>query len=241
MNSPTVSSTTSPARRSIVGRLIAKDLYLYRGYIAGAVVAGVGSLVLSHLLGGDAGNAGSGAPDLGILMFLTTVIAFGVSLPMIVLKEHQSKAQLFVLSLPVSPAQYSMAKVAAALVAFLVPWTVLTAGVAVATLATAAPDGPLPFFVAMMTFFLGNFCLLMAITVITQSEAATIAAILVTNISVTIYLFQVGRLPGIGEHRDGDVAVWSPAILTVLAIEVAVILAALALAIYLPSRRKDSV
>ena len=40
---------------------------------------------------------------------------------------------------------------------------------------------------------------------------------------------------------DGAVAVWSPTILGVLAIEAALILAALALAFYLPSRKRDFV
>ena len=226
------------AGSSITGRLIAKDLYLYRWLIAGALAAGIASLVLSRFTGGD--NVTTG-PNLGILLYMTTVIAFGISLPMLVLKEHQNKSQLFVLSLPVSPAQYSSAKVWAALIAFLVPWLTLTAGVVVVTVATPAPDGGIPFFVAMMTFFLGNFCLLMTVTVTTMSEITAIAGILVTNISVTVFLTQVGQLPGVQGHSQDAVATWSPAILAVLGIELAVILLSLGLALYLPSRRKDSV
>ena len=227
---------SQPSRPSLVGRLVAKDLYFYRWLIVGTLLAGVASLAASRFEDGDGVSTG---PNLGILLFMTTVIAFGVSLPMILLKEHQTRTSLFVLSLPVSPAQYSFAKVAAALIAFLVPWLGLTAGVVVLTAASAAPDGPIPFFVAMMTFFLGNFCVLTALTVITMSELAAIAGILVTNVSVTVFLVVIGRLPGIAEHREGDMAVWSPEILIVLAAELAVILRSLALAFYLPSRRRD--
>jgi ABC-2 type transport system permease protein len=226
------------SHRSVTGRLIAKDLYLYRWLILGSLLAGVASLVLSRFTGGDDATTG---PNLGILLFITTIIAFGVSLPILVLQEHENKSQLFVLSLPVSPAQYSIAKVAAALIAFLVPWLTLTVGVVVLTAATPAPDGGIPFFVAMMTFFLVNFCLLIALTVITMSWLAAISGILITNFSVTVFLVQVGRLPGIEGRSQEAVATWSPAILTVLGIELAAILLSLGLAFVLPSRKKDFV
>ena len=223
--------------RSILGRLVAKDLYLYRWLILATLLAGIASLVLLAWSDGD----GATGLNLGFLLFLTVIIAFGCSLPMILLKEHQTRAQLFVLSLPVSLAQYSIAKVAAALLAFLVPWAALTGGVVVLTLSSAAPDGGLPFFVALMTFLLGNFCLLTALTVITMSEVAAIAGILVTNVSVTVFLVHLAKLPGIaGRSQEAD-AVWSPQVLTVLGLELVVILLSLALAFYLPSRRKDFV
>lgn len=223
--------------RSIVGRLVAKDLYLYRWLIASALIAGVVSLVISRFSEGD--NVDTGL-NIGIFLFMTTIIAFGIFIAMFgILKERQDKSQLFVLSLPVSPAQYSMAKVWAALIAFLVPWLVLTAGVVVATVLSGGPNGGIPFFVLMMTFFLTNFCLLMAVVVITMSELWSIAGILITNVSVTPFLAKVGNLPGVAGRSQDALATWSPTILTVLGIEIALILLSLGLAFYLPSRKKD--
>jgi ABC-type transport system involved in multi-copper enzyme maturation permease subunit len=214
--------------RSIVGRLVAKDLYLYRWLIAGALLAGVASLVLSRFGKGD--NVSTG-PNVGILLFMTTIITFGVFISMLgILKERQDRSQLFVLSLPVSAAQYSTAKVLAALIAFLVPWLVLTAGVVVLTLLSEGPHGEIPFFVVMMAFFLGNFCILMAVIVNTASEIWPIAGILITNVSVPIFLSRVGRLPGVAGRAQDAAATWSPAILTVLGIEIALILLSLGLA-----------
>jgi hypothetical protein len=225
--------------RSIVGRLVAKDLYLYRWLIAAALVAGAASLVLSGVSEGDNVRTGMNA---GFVLFLTTIIAFGIAVAMIgLLRERQEKSQLFVLSLPVSPAQYQAAKVVAALVAFLGPWALLTGGVVALTLGSDLPDGGIPFFVAMMTFFLGNFCTLLALIAITLSELWAVAGILVTNVSVTFFLARIGSLPEVVAHRNDAAATWGPAILTVLAVEAAWIALALALAFYLPSRRKDLV
>lgn len=226
-------------KRSIVGPLIAKDLYLYRWLIAVALFAGVASLVVSGFSEGD--NVSTGV-NVGFLLFMTTIIAYGVFIPMIgILKERQDKSQLFVLSLPVSPGQYSMAKVLAALIAFLVPWLVLTVGVVVATALSGKPSGGIPFFVAMMTFFLVNFCVLLTLIVITMSEGWAIAGILITNVSVTLFLFKISRLPGIARHAQDAAATWSPTILCLLAIEIFLILLSLGLAFSLPSRKKDFV
>ena len=126
-------------RRSIVGRLIVKDLYLYRWMILGALVAGGASLAATRMSEGDGWSTG---PNVGFILFMTTVITFGVLMAMLgLLRERQERSRLFVLSLPVSPAQYSFAKVAAALVAFLVPWSVLTGGVAALKALTGEPRG----------------------------------------------------------------------------------------------------
>jgi ABC-2 type transport system permease protein len=225
--------------RSLVGRLIAKDLFLYRWLIAGALLAGVASLVVSSLSAGD--NVTTGL-NVGFLLFVTTVLTFGIFLAMtLVLKERQDKSRLFVLSLPVSPAEYSLAKILAVLCAYLGPWLVLTAGVVGLTFVSDRPDGGIPFFVAMMTFFLCTFCLLLALVVITLSEVWAVAGILGTNLAVTLFLVRVGNLPGVAGHSQDAAATWSSAILAVLGVEVALILLSLGLAFYLPSRKKDFV
>ncbi len=225
--------------RSIVGRLVAKDLHLYRWLIAAALIAGIGSLALSRIVPGD--DAATGL-NVGFLLFVTTIIAFGVFVAMAgILKERQDRSQLFVLSLPVSPAQYSIAKVTAAFAAFLGPWLVLTGGVVLLTAISADARGYLPFFVAMMTFFLANFCVLMAVVVITLSERWSIAGILVTNTVVPVFLAWLSHLPGVAGHRADAAATWSPAILAVLAGECAVIALSLGLALVIPSRKKDVV
>ncbi|HEX7705453.1 MAG TPA: ABC-2 transporter permease [Thermoanaerobaculia bacterium] len=223
--------------RSIFGRLVAKDLYFYRWMLAIALIAGVFSLVIASFSEGDGVRTGM---NLGMLLFITTIITFGIFISMAgILKEKQDKSQLFVLSLPVSAAQYSAAKVCAALIAFLGPWLVLTGGVIVATAATGRPSGGIPFFVVMMTFFLVTFCVLLAIVAITMSEVGAITGILITNLSVTLFFFSIGRSPDIAGRADEAVATWSPAILTLLTAEIALILLSVALAIYLPSRKRD--
>jgi hypothetical protein len=119
---------------------------------------------------------------------------------------------------------------------------VLTVTIAALTITLDAPlDGRLPFTVAMMVFFLANFCVLVALLLILASEAWAVAGIVLTNLSVSMFVTTVQRLPGIREYVEGPTAVWSPTILTILGVEIAVIALALGLTFFVRSRKKDFV
>jgi ABC-2 type transport system permease protein len=220
---------------SMVWRLIQKDLYLYRWLIAGSLVAGLASLVIAGM------NTMSGT--IGFILLLTSIVALGVFVAIYgIMTERKDKTLLFVLSLPISTTQYTVAKVASSLIAFLIPWLVLTVTIVALTLALDEPlDGRLPFTVTMMVFFLANYCVLIAVLLISGTEVWAVVGIVFTNFLVSVYLATVQRLPGIGEHIEGPIAVWSPTILTILGIEAAVIAVSLGLTFFVQSRKKDFV
>jgi hypothetical protein len=220
---------------SMVWRLIRKDLYLYRWLIGGSLALGLASLFIAGV------NAMSGT--LGFILLVTSIVALGVFIAIYgIMTERKDKSLLFVLSLPISTTQYTAAKVASSLIAFLIPWLVLTVTTVVLTVALDAPlDGRLPFTVAMMLFFLADFCVLIAVLLISGSEAWAVAGIVFTNVLVSVYVSTVQRLPGIREHLEGPIAVWSPTIWTILGLEAAVIVLSLGLTLFIHSRKKDFV
>lgn len=217
--------------RSVVGRLIAKDLYLYRWLIAGTILAGVTSIGVAAR-GGASGTIG------GILL-VTSVITLGVFLSIhALLSERQSKALLFVLSLPISPMQYAVAKIAASLLAFLIPWTALT-GLIVGLELTYGSAGDLAFTGILMGFLLANFCILIAVGIVTGSEFWAVVGILVTNTSVPVFMSIA--LPALRRAGEGQGAAWSPAVAATLGAEAAVIALSLGIAFYVQARRHDHV
>lgn len=221
--------------RSIVWQLIGKDLYLHRWFIAISLVAGLAALPFA----GDDGVIG----NIGLILLLTAIVALGVFIAMYgVLSERQTKSLLFVLSLPISPMQYAVAKVAASMIAFLIPWGVLTVTILGHNILYDPPaDGQLPFQAAMMLFFLANFCALLALLFVTRSEVWAIAGILVTNFGVAAYMNAVPRMPGVAGTGELPDPVWSPQILATIGIEAAVAAFCLALIFYVQSKRKDHV
>lgn len=217
--------------QSITRQVVTGDLYLYRWLMLYTMVVGLAAIF------------GSGFSDrmriIGWILLVTAIVAYGVFLVFYgLLATRQTRSVVFVLSLPISPMQYARAKVTAVLIAFLVPWVVLSGTVVGLTLGLErVPDGQVPFVVTIMGLFLANFCLLIAIGLITGSEQWGIVGILATNTSIPIFMSVI--LPAIGADPAAATMTWSSGTLLVLAIELAVIIGSLALAFYVQSRKRD--
>lgn len=220
--------------RSIVTRLVLKDLYLLRWVIVGATVAGCAAIALMPL--------SRMAGYVGALSLICTLIVLNIFLVMNgVVQERKDKVLLFVLSLPVSTTQYLAAKVTANALAFLLPWLILTAGAAVMIDATAMPNGILPFWLTVLVYLLSYYCALLAVSLVTDSMGWHATAITLGNVSVNLVIVFLLGLPSVVANHDAPTAVWTADIVTILAIELAAGAAALGLAIYFTSRRSDFV
>jgi len=220
---------------SLMMRLMLKDIYVNRILITGSLAAVLVSLYVATL--------GTTGFNIGSVLFITTIIVMGIFVAMFgVVRERENKSWMFVLSLPVSTIQYFIAKLVAALISFLLVWGLsLLATILVIVLTDSLPNGLLPFIVLMMLFMFHNFAIFLAVALLTVSEAWVGATIVVTNTSTTLFIFYLAGLPSIQENMSGPVAVWSPVIFYIMCYELSVVVAALALAMFLQSRRQDFV
>jgi hypothetical protein len=220
--------------RSIVTRLILKDLFLLRWMIAGAVVAGGAALAVMP--------RGGAASYVGAVLLICVFIVLNIVLVMSgVVQERKDKVLLFVLSLPVSTTQQIAAKVTANALAFTVPWLVLTAGTMLVIDATAMPNGILPYWMAILVYLLAYYLALLGVSLVTDSTGWHGVAITVGNISVNFLIFFLLALPSVVANRESPVAVWTADILTIIALELGAGVAALGLGMYIASRRSDFV
>lgn len=213
--------------------LIAKELYSYRWIIAAAIAAGLFSLVLA--------STGEIAFNIGALAWLTTIIASGVMLPMYgIHQERKDRTLLFALSLPISPAGYARAKMMGILSSFVVLWSALTIGAVILVLASPGiPDGLLPYLLLLSCFLLVNFSLVMCCSFLSTSEIAISAAIILTNMGVTVFMMLVGRASAIGQHMLAEAPVWNSTFFLILGGEAAAFAIALSLPLIAISRRRD--
>lgn len=220
---------------AVMYRLIAKELHAYRGLIAGAIVAGIVGLVLA--------SASGAAFNIGALFWLTTIIACGVILPLYgIHRERKDRSLLFALSLPISPARYVVAKMLGTLLSFAVVWATLTIGAVILVLAAPGiPDGFLPYVLLLSGFLLVNFSLVMGGALLTTSEAMVGAVVIVTNMSVTLFMMLIGRVPTIAEHMLAAAPVWNGSFALILLAEVAALSLALIVPPILLARRRDIV
>lgn len=220
--------------RSVMGQLILKDLYFSRWLTLGSVLSGVVSVALMPM--------STVAAYVGGVFLICVLVILNIMLVMNhVVQERTDKVLLFVLSLPVSVTQYITAKLTANFIAFAVPWLVLTSAAAVMIHTSHIPDGLLPFWLAVLTYLLFYYCVLLAVGLVSASKGWHAVAITAGNISVNLLIPILHSLPSVAAHRDGARAVWTSDILAILALEVLGGALALVLAIRFHSRRSDFV
>ena len=217
----------------VIRKLIAKELYVNRWFIAGGAMAGVASVAIATL-----GKTGF---NVGALTWLTTIIATGVMMALYgIMNERKEHALQFVLSLPLSTSGYVFAKTLGLIASFLVVWSVSSVAALLLVFAKdSVPDGLAAYLILLCVFMLANFAVVLCGALQARSEAMTSAVVIVTNMGVSLFMFTVGPLPGIQAHLWSPAAVWNSTFWTVLACELAVLAIALVLPFVFAARRRD--
>jgi ABC-type multidrug transport system permease subunit len=219
---------------SIVGSLIRKDLYLMRGAMLAAILTGSFALALMPI------NRVLSYVSAVILMCVLIVlniylVMYGVA------QERKEKTLLFILSLPVSAAEYTIAKVMATGIAFGVPWLFLTAATAIVIVVSPIPNGALPYWITLLVYLLAYYCALLGIALLKDSVGWHAAAITIGNISVNFMVPILLTRPSVSAYGDGPVAVWSSDLIVILVVELLAGFAILGCGIYAHARRPDFV
>ncbi len=173
--------------------LVAKDWYLFRWATLIYIAAGLASIAIASINREEAFY-------LGAILILTVVISLGIHLAIgMILEERTRKTLPFVLSLPVTPKEYMLAKCISTLSLYLVPWLVILGAMWTAVLIQPSiPNGVLPFFSVTLLEILAVASCLIAISLLTESMAWTIALMVTTIFSSTftwLALAEIHRLP----------------------------------------------
>ena len=220
--------------RALIARLILKDWYLSRLPLVLIGAGGTLSIGLLYVRRED-------TAEIGLVTALISAVMLSILLPMqTVVNERKNHNLPFVMSLPISPMEYTAAKVVGNLAAFLVLWAAIAVG-ALGTLArTGIFGGLIPFgmVVALAPFVV--FCLLLAVAIVVESETWAVLTMGATNVSYSFW-FLLMKIPGLPEQLKSPVAIWSRPILWILAGQITVIVVALGLTFYLQSRKRDFV
>jgi|CXWL01.1.fsa_nt_gi ABC-type transport system involved in multi-copper enzyme maturation permease subunit len=176
----------------------------------------------------------------GVLL-ITVLISVGIHLTMVtVVYERQQQTLAFVMSLPISQREYTLAKLVANLTIFGTAWAAIT----IATLAVIAsrswvPDGLIPYALTILLQLFVGYLLTLSVALVSESMPWTIGAIVAGNLLVQGVMFAVGRVPAVAAVLKTDSVLWVAPIPAILATEVAVIVGLVALTFFLQSRKTD--
>lgn len=221
--------------RSLTLRLMLKDWYLCRASLVLVALAGAFCVGLLYLRNSSSSLVGlTGALIAAVLVSILPPVQTIVNE-----RKHQNLA--FVMSLPISPMEYTASKVLGNFAAFLVVWLVI-AGSVIATIARAEGYGgliPMVVIVALVPFV--AFWLLVSVAIITESELVTLVTMGACNISYSFAWIVLMQVPGLSQNLKSPVPVWSTPVLLIIAGELAVAIVCLGLTFFFQSRKTDFV
>ena len=220
--------------RSIIGRLIVKDWRLNRLLVSLTAAAGVVALALAQY-------GGQTARLLGGVWFFVALCVLGSMLPTTAILNEQKKQTLpFIMSLPVSPVQYTLAKIVAVWALFLTPWLALliSAVILVETGHTASP-GVIPTLLILAVLPLIGFCVMSSTALIGESEGWLVAATVAINSSYWLGWYLLTRVPSIAGNWSNPAPVWNPAAVLVLSAELGVIGLIVGVTLVVQSRKRE--
>jgi hypothetical protein len=220
----------------MVKRLILKDWYFLRWAILAYSVTGLLALGITAM-GTDATSYA------GSILLITVMIAVGFHLVMVtVVSERTEQTLPFIMTLPISPMEYTTAKIGANLLIFLAPWLTLTTGALLLLRTEGARSGALiPFSLIILSELLAAYVLVLTIAIVTESQGWTIFALVLTNLFFQGFLYWVSHTPAIAEGMKGHGAVWNPTAVTLLSAEAAVTVFLIVMAFVLQARKKHFV
>lgn len=219
---------------SVAGHLIRKDLYQHRVSIVVTFIAGLAAL-------GFAQRGGEVPVVLGSVWFFVALIVLGSLLPSTAIVDERKKQTLsFLMSLPLSYTQYTMAKIVSNLLMFLVPWaTLVTAAFVIVEERSFLPQGAIPTMCILALLPLLGFCLISSTAVISESEPWSIAGTIVCNSSYGLVWYLLARVPAISSHWSSHTPVWNSAVVLLVAGELIVIVLLIATTFFVQSRKRD--
>lgn len=218
----------------IIRKLIAKDWYLQRVAISlmlgGAILGAVFAIIPGQL-----------GLSVGFSLTMCVLIALTFYLPLTtVIGERTDKTLPFVMSLPVTPAEYTASKILANLLLYLVPWTVAALSFALilrdGSTTTGIPEGYVH--VLLIGFFV-VFMFVLGFAIIFESMGWTIALIVILMFLLGNVATQVvPRIPGARQFLL-NVGLRGPEYYWTMGGELVAICALIAVTFFVQSRKRD--
>lgn len=226
---------------SIIPQLLRKDYLITRRIIlsfALVSLAGIATtaLLFEHLPPWALVNMGlllmlSPAATCGIVLLMTTVVF-----------EKEKSTQSFIMSLPVSPKQYTIAKLAINLAVFGAFWlTIFAISWYFAFGRGLFPSGTIPFVVMLFLGVFLSYTGILSVGIWRQSLGITVLSIALLEMGTSGYLWAIAFFDPIARFMSGPDAVWNGAAVAIVSTQVLAITILVAATVFFQGRKRDFV
>lgn len=219
--------------KPIVYELIRKDWELNRVAVGAGIVLGTLAIGITFF-------GGKVPAVIGVVCFYSVMGVLGSILPKNIYDERKNQTMAFIMSLPVSAIEYTVAKMISTIGIFLVFWLTIV-GVAAAMILTRKeiPDGLIPLMLVLSSLVLLGFVLICSVGMVQENESWVIATVILVNVSYSLGWYLLIRIPEIGRDAFQPKIVWNPILVTTLGVEFALIALLLGLTVFLQTRKRD--
>jgi ABC-2 type transport system permease protein len=195
----------------VIRLLVAKDWHLFRKQLAVYVLAGLVALCFLGLAKPWAFYVGS------LMLLIVTVSAACFSISTSLLVERKDQTLAFVMSLPVSPLDFTVAKLAGNLLTFAVPFVVILGGTLAVVLFTPLPDGLFVYALLIFAYLLFAFAVSLAVAMSVESEGWATFAMIGSMVLINPYIMALGQVADINDRVRVDAITWSPTAVAIVA------------------------
>ena len=224
---------------SIIPQLIKKDLMIARKTIIVCCLLSLASIVIISLLHGRVPNWAF--INLGITLLIVPPCTCGMMLLMrTIVMEKEKSTQLFIMSLPVTVKEFTVAKLLVNLPLFFALWLMITAaGFYFAFGLGIFPYGSIPF---VTMIFLGIFIAYvgtLSVSLIYQSMGITILTMCGLELFTPAYLWIIAFLEPINSHVYDAHMVWNSAAISIVAVQVSVVALAFFVTWFVQKGKRD--
>ncbi len=205
----------------LIKLLIAKDWMLFQKQLAAYVTAGIFALCLIGMAKGWSFYLGS------LLLIVVLVAAACFSISTSLLAERKEHTLAFVMSLPLTPLDFYLAKLLGNLVTFFVPFLIMSFGTIAVIAFTPLPDGLIVFAILIFGFVALAYTISLSVAMAVESEGWNTFAMIGSMTLINSFIMGLGQIAEISSHVRTDSIVWSLPAVSILLAEVTVSVAVL--------------
>lgn len=205
--------TLSQLNMPLIKLLVAKDWRLFEKQLAIYVVGGIVALCLLGMATNWSFYLGS------LLLILVLICASCFSISTSILVERKEQTLGFVMSLPVTPLDYYLAKLIGNLVTFLVPFLVMLAGTMLVIFYTQLPNGLVPFALLIFGHVLLAYAVSLSVAMAVESEGWNTFAMIGSMLLINPFIMLMGQLPVIRQNVETGNIVFGPIVSSILLVQ----------------------
>lgn len=224
---------------SIIPQLVRKDFLMMRKMILICCVVMLASIAAICMMFGRVPKVVFF--NLGFTLLITPAFTCGIILLMkTIVMEKQKSTQLFIMSLPVTVREFTIAKLFLNFTVFTVFWLVFTSVAFYFMFGLGVfPYGAVPFFAVL---FLGIFVAYvgtLSVALIYQSYGITILTMLGIELVMPAYFWAIAYLKPIYRHIGGPHMVWNSTAIGVVALPILIAILISVITWHIQSKKRD--